>query len=125
MASPETDTARHLRRNMTVGERRLWDRLRGKQLGVKFRRQHPLGPFVADFASVEARLVVEIDSDIHVTEYDRRRDAWMQACGWRVMRIPVGEIDEDLDATVDTIAHELVHPGSMLTYGQRDPSPPT
>jgi very-short-patch-repair endonuclease len=119
MASPETDRARSLRRNMTGVEWKLWRRLRGKRLGVKFRRQHPIGPYVADFASVEAGLVVELDGDTHVKAYDIHRDLWMQTRGWRVMRIVLSEVDEDLDAAVGEIALELAQPGSMLSYGSR------
>jgi len=106
---------------MTGVERKLWRRLRGKRLGVKFRRQHPIGPFVADFASVEGGLVVEIDGDTHIKAYDIHRDVWMQTKGWRVMRIVLSEIDEDLDAVVEAIAIELAEPGSFLSYHDRFP----
>jgi very-short-patch-repair endonuclease len=106
---------------MNETEWKLWRRLRGKRLGVKFRREHPIGPYVADFASVEARLVVEIDGEWHVKAYDIHRDAWLQAEGWRVMRIVLSEIDEDLDAVVEAIGVELEQPGSMLTYDRRYP----
>ena len=121
MASPETDRARSLRRNMTATEWRVWERLRGKGLGVKFRRQHPIGEYFADFASPEAGLVVEVDGETHVKAYDVHRDLWMQTKGWRVMRIVLSEIDEDLDAVVEAIALELAQPGSRLSYGARFP----
>jgi len=104
---------------MNETERKLWRRLRGKRLGVKFRRQHPIGPYVADFASVEARLVVEVDGETHVKAYDIHRDVWMQTRGWRVMRIVLSEVDDDLDAAVGAIALELAQPGSMLSYSTR------
>ena len=106
---------------MTGTEWKLWLRLRGKRLGVKFRRQHPIGRYVADFASVEAGLVVELDGDTHVKTYDIRRDLWIQTLGWRVMRIALSEVDEDLDSAVDAIALELSDPGSMLRYESRFP----
>ena len=106
---------------MTATEWRVWERLRGKGLGVKFRRQHPIGEYFADFASVEAGLVVEVDGDAHVKAYDLHRDLWMQTKGWRVMRIVLSEIDEDLDAVVEAIALELTQPGSRLSYGARFP----
>ena len=106
---------------MNATEWKLWARLRGKRLGVKFRRQHPIGPYVADFASVEAGLVVEVDGDTHVKSYDIHRDLWMQAKGWRVMRIVLSEIDEDIDAVVEAVAIELADPGSMLKYDDRFP----
>ena len=110
---------RLLRANMTVVERRVWQRLRAKQLGVKFRRQHPIGPYIADFACVQAKLLLEIDGDTHETAYDMRRDAWLGALGWRVMRIALQEVDEELDSIVGAIRFELESPGSMLRYHQR------
>ena len=67
--------AKFLRREMTDGERLLWQRIRGEQLGVKFRRQHPLGAYVADFACLAPLLIVEIDGSQHLMQqaYDRRR----------------------------------------------------
>ena len=106
---------------MNGTEWKLWQRLRGKRLGVKFRRQHPIGPYVADFASVEASLVVELDGEMHVKAYDIYRDIWMQTRGWRVMRIVLSEVDEDLDGVVGAIAIELAEPGSMLNYNARFP----
>ena len=106
---------------MTGTEWKLWRRLRGKRLGVKFRRQHPIGPYVADFASVEAGLVVELDGDTHLKAHDIHRDQWMQTRGWRVMRIVLSEVDDDLDGAIGAIALELGQPGSMLRYGRRFP----
>lgn len=74
---------------MTAAERLLWAMLRGRQLGAKFRRQHPIGPFFADFFCVEARLVIELDGPIHRQRrrHDCRRDVWLVACGLRVLRL--------------------------------------
>ena len=104
---------------MTIVERRVWHRLRAKQLGVKFRRQHPIGPYIADFACIQARLVVEVDGDTHEAAYDMRRDAWLGSAGWRVMRISLQEVDEELDSLVEAIRTELENPGSRLKYHQR------
>jgi len=89
MPSPEVDLARYLRRNRTGVEARMWALLRGRKLGVKFRRRHPNGPYVADFAGVSARLVVEVDGGTHTerTAYDQHRDRWLEsrlACHARV-----------------------------------------
>ena len=108
-----------LRANMTLVGRRVWHRVRAKQLGVKFRRQHPIGPCIADFACIQARLVVEIDGDTHEEAYDMRRDAWLGTLGWRVMRISLQEVDEELDSVIEAIRTELENPGSMLKYHQR------
>jgi very-short-patch-repair endonuclease len=111
--------AQALRRNSTGVEQRLWDRLRTKQLGVKFRRQHPIGPYIADFACCSAKLVVELDGDTHIEAYDARRDQWMEGNGWRVMRIVLQEMDEDIEGVVDTIRLELAEPNTMLRSWSR------
>jgi len=108
---------------MTAVERRLWFRVRAKQLGVKFRRQHPIGPYVADFACTSARLIVEIDGDTHMEAYDKHRDRWMESRGWRVMRVYLSEIDDELDSVIAAIEQELVEPGSMLDWAQRTGQP--
>ena len=81
-------TARNLRCSMTDAERLLWYFLRARRFaGCKFRRQHPIGPFIADFACVEHRLVIEADGGQHAeSATDSRRTHWLEAEGWRVMR---------------------------------------
>jgi very-short-patch-repair endonuclease len=87
MASTSAHTrARRLRRESTDAERALWHALRRNALGVSFRRQHPIPPYVADFACVEARIVVEVDGGQHGGPRDTMRDAAMRAAGWRVLR---------------------------------------
>ena len=75
-ATPETmNTARMLRENMTPVEKLLWERLKGKQiLGLRFRRQHPIFIFIVDFYCHEARLVVEIDGEIHEFQQYQNHD---------------------------------------------------
>ena len=119
METPVIQRAQHLRANMTGVETRMWWRLRARRLGVKFRRQHPIGPYIVDFACCRAKLVVEIDGEMHEKAYDIRRDRWLESLGWRVMRLVLQEIDEGLDAAVDAIAFELEHTGSLLRYEQR------
>ena len=74
---------------MTDAERALWSRLRGEQLGVKFRRQHPLGGYVADFACLAPRPIVELDGSQHANQqaYDDRRDAFFRSQGFTVLRV--------------------------------------
>ena len=78
-----------LRANTNVPEQRLWSLLRGKQLGVWFRRQVPLGRFVADFAAPAARLVVEVDGGYHACRRaaDAQRDRALGRMGYRVLRL--------------------------------------
>jgi adenine-specific DNA-methyltransferase len=99
---------KQLRREMTPPERKLWKALRGEQLGVKFRRQHPIGPYIADFYSREAQLVVEVDGVVahsgeEAFEYDRARDTYMESLGLRVMRIPASEVERNLEGVRDAI----------------------
>jgi primosomal protein N' (replication factor Y) len=80
--------ARHLRRHMTDAEASLWHHLRNRTLlGCKFRRQHPIGPYIVDFACVERKLVIELDGSQHAdSASDTARTGWIQANGYRVLR---------------------------------------
>ncbi len=92
--------ARELRREMTPAEKLLWSRLRNKQLkGLKFRRQHPLGPFIADFYCAARRLVVEIDGDIHdlQPERDAARTEQFEQYGYRVIRFRNKQVLNDIE----------------------------
>jgi very-short-patch-repair endonuclease len=83
--------ARSMRRMPTSNEAKLWGLLRDRQLeGLKFRRQVPIGPYVADFMSFRHRLIVEAYGPTHLTnvEHDQRRDAWLLGQGFRVLRFP-------------------------------------
>jgi very-short-patch-repair endonuclease len=90
MRRPHTN-ARKLRNDMPEAERRLWSRLRLKQLdGFRFRRQHTTGPYIADFACIEAMLIVELDGAQHgrgeAPARDAARDAFIEAQGYLVLR---------------------------------------
>jgi very-short-patch-repair endonuclease len=100
--------ARDLRRDMTPPERKLWRVLRGEQFGVKFRRQHPIGPYIADFYARDAGLVIEVDgSDAHGTveaaEHDRVRDEYMHQMGLHVLRFTASDVDQRLPAVAQVI----------------------
>jgi very-short-patch-repair endonuclease len=102
--------AQELRREISKTEWRLWYRLRQRQLsGCKFRRQVPIGPHFADFACLEAKLVVEVDGDHHGDQlaYDARRDHWLGEKGFRVLRFWVTEVDDNLEGVLETIACAL------------------
>ncbi|MEA3345439.1 MAG: endonuclease domain-containing protein, partial [Chloroflexota bacterium] len=101
------ERARQLRREMTPAERILWDRLRNRQfLGLKFRRQHPLGRFIADFYCAEHRLVIELDGDIHRDhrEYDQVRTEVLQDHGYQVLRFSNDAVLQFPDEVLGTIA---------------------
>lgn len=110
MPGPPIRKARTLRQTMTDAERALWRRLRHDQLGVRFRRQHPVGPYVADFACRPLRLIVEVDGGQHATRAapDRRRDAWLKEQGFSVLRFWNHDVLGDLDAVVDRIHMEVM-----------------
>src|SRR6266478_4936012 len=100
-------TARRLRANQTEVEKRLWSRLRDRGLfGLKFRRQVPLGSFVADFVCAEHALIVELDGGQHSAfeEADRRRTVWFESGGWRVIRFWNNEVNNNIDGVLHAIA---------------------
>ncbi|MEH3047469.1 endonuclease domain-containing protein [Sphingomonas adhaesiva] len=97
--------ARRLRRDMTLPEVLLWQRLRGAPNGCKFRRQHPAGAYVLDFYCLDARLAMEIDGQGHADRQDRdaRRDAWFAAAGIRTVRIAAARVLADADRTAAAV----------------------
>lgn len=102
-----------LRRNLTDAESKLWQDLRGRRLqGYKFRRQHPIDDYVADFACISAKLAVEIDGATHSTEeelaHDRHRTAVLNRLGWRVIRFTNDEVYDDVDGVVEAIYAALL-----------------
>jgi very-short-patch-repair endonuclease len=104
------EKARELRRSETDAERKLWHFLRDRQLGGhKFRRQHPVGPYIADFACVERGLIVELDGGQHVEEqrYDARRTEFLVTRGFRVIRFLDDEALTQIDAVRESILREL------------------
>jgi very-short-patch-repair endonuclease len=90
--------ARQLRWNMTEPERTLWALLRSKQIGLRFRRQHPIGPYFLDFYCASARLCVEVDGPVHLepdqVEKDSRREEWLRSQGIRVLRFSAIDVLE-------------------------------
>ena len=98
--------ARELRRFATDAERVLWSRLRSRQLeGCKFRRQAPIGRFIADFACLERRLVIELDGGQHAEQvrYDDARTEVLEAAGWTVLRFWNHEVLQNTQGVVDDI----------------------
>jgi very-short-patch-repair endonuclease len=122
--------ARALRGRQTEAERRLWAAIRDGQLaGWKFRRQVPIGPWIADFACIAARLVVEIDGGQHAgSARDIARDADLAARGWHVVRFWNNDVTGNLDAVLAVLTSELEtggpHPGPLpsLRDGRGDRS---
>ncbi len=109
MPHPITLKARRLRSNMTEAEQRLWRRLRNAQLGVAFRRQYPVGPYVVDFACVPLKLLIELDGGQHMEAqaYDQRRDTWLRSKGFRLLRFWNHDVMQNIDAVVEAIWREV------------------
>ena len=104
--------AKELRHSQTSAENFLWQILRNRRIeGTKFRRQHPLGNFVADFYCHEAKLVIELDGSIHeiteVKQYDNERQAAIEQLGLTVLRFTNDEIFSDIDKVIQKIINHL------------------
>jgi very-short-patch-repair endonuclease len=119
--------ARRLRAASPDAERAIWHRLRNRQLGTyKFRRQHPVGPFFADFACVEARLIVELDGGQHfeaeAAEADARRSAALTDEGWHVLRFDNRQALVETEAVLSQIfqwlEREHPHPNPLPQAGE-------
>ena len=107
--SPETRRrAKELRKSATPAEQKLWQALRNRNLeGYKFRRQHPLGPFIADFFCGEVGLVIEVDGWGHLEqrEYDKARTDWLEGQGYHVIRYWNDDVLKNLDEVTQDIVH--------------------
>jgi very-short-patch-repair endonuclease len=127
--------ARTLRRRQTDAEQRMWMLLRDRRFdGVKFRRQVPIGPYIADFACFEARLIVELDGSQHAgSRRDAVRDKWLAEDGYRVLRFWNGDVFLHRNAVLEMIWHHLqiqpdpssvpAAPGHLLPRGEKgDPT---
>jgi very-short-patch-repair endonuclease len=97
-----------LRGNMTDAEKEIWRRVRNKQLGVKFRRQQPIGQYVVDFVCFEKKLILEIDGGEHFESFrDEKRDKWFQAQGYRVFRFWNNDVLKNGDGVIQAIIKEI------------------
>jgi very-short-patch-repair endonuclease len=117
--------ARKMRREPSRAEKMLWRYLRGSSLGINFRRQHPIGPFIVDFCSPECKFVIEIDGDSHATseaeEYDARRTEYLMRSGFVVIRFRNSDVIENTLGVVENIAEEVKN---VLAHGSTFPTPP-
>src|SRR3954447_3268314 len=98
--------ARELRRDLTPTETKLWAALRDRRfVNLKFRRQRPVGPFIADFCCLDKKVIVELDGDSHAgkEEYDSARQKWLESAGWNVLRFWDSEVYENIDGVMQAI----------------------
>jgi len=103
------ERAKAFRKALTPPEARLWSRLKGRSVhGIKFRKQHPVGPYILDFFCAEARLAVEVDGSVHddpkQLDHDRRRSAWLSSQGIRVIRVAALDVLSELDGVLEFVA---------------------
>jgi len=103
-----TERSRDLRQRQTYAEEKIWQALRGDRLdGLKFRRQHPISRYFADFAGDKALLVIELDGGIHEDDdqasYDLVRQREIEALGWFVLRFLNDEVVKDLPKVLDAV----------------------
>ncbi len=100
----QKNTRQELRKTISIVERTLWQKIRNQQLGIKFRRQHGIGRYVADFYAPDIHLVIELDGDSHyqdgAQEYDQIRDEFMRSMGLQVLRFTNSEVMNNLDEVV-------------------------
>ena len=101
--------AKTLRKNMTDAEYRLWYHLKSRGLdGHHFRKQHPIGPYITDFACANARLIIEVDGGTHTSDeamaHDKKRTAYLQQEGWHILRFWNDHIFKDIDSVLGEIS---------------------
>lgn len=113
--------SRQLRSEMTAAETHLWQHLRARQVcGKKFRRQHPVGKYILDFACIEARLAIEVDGGQHneLQNHDNQRTAWLEVQGWRVLRFWNNEVLQNIEGVLGEVVN-------ALTVDKSDVIPPS
>lgn len=117
-----TTIARKLRKQQTPQEIKMWARLRGRQFqDYKFRRQVPIGPYVADFYCAEKKMIIEVDGGHHMQQktLDQQREDFLKGQGYRVLRFWNSEVEKNLAGVFETILQALQTPSPDL----QSPSP--
>lgn len=109
--------ARKLRRQQTPSEARLWSLLRDRRFfNHKFRRQFPIGPYIVDFCSRQDKLVIEVDGGGHddkrQRQVDRKRDAYLQATGYIILRVWSNEVENNLEGVAEQLVNLLTNRNS-------------
>jgi very-short-patch-repair endonuclease len=116
--------ARLLRKSENESEAKLWSKVRGKQLGVHFRRQVPIGKYIFDFASLEIKLIVEVDGIQHQSDMQKRadaiRDTFLRGNGFHVMRFS----NDDVSSSVEGVADQILATIEELKKRRPHPSLP-
>jgi very-short-patch-repair endonuclease len=113
----QRDNAKAMRSEMTEAELKLWNALRANRLmGLKFRRQVPIGPYIVDFACPSKRLIVEADGSQHADDmaYDAKRTAFLEQSGWTILRFWNDDVMKDIDGACQHIVSAAGFSGSSL-----------
>jgi very-short-patch-repair endonuclease len=115
--------AKNLRQRLTDAETIMWSQLRLlRSKGAAFRRQHPIGAYIADFACQHAKLVVEIDGATHSSDtehlHDQRRDVYLRSRGWRLLRVWNTDVYENLDGVMRAIDSALPPPRHERSFSK-------
>ncbi len=111
----KVDYRRELRQNATEAERLLWPHLKNRRLGgLKFRRQHTVGPYIVDFLHSDTNTIIELDGDVHFLldeqiEKDKTRQQWLESKGFKIVRYNNNDIFNNLDCILDEIYHNLTN----------------
>ena len=107
----QTYFSRQLRKDSTDAERVLWARLRDYRLGVKFRRQEPIGPYIVDFVCFEKKIVIEVDGGQHndeaIQRNDKERETWLRGEGFRVFRFWNNEVTANVDGVLEVLSRAV------------------
>ncbi len=111
---------RELRREQTPAEKALWEMLRGRRLsGLKFRRQFPITPFIADFCCFELKLIVELDGEVHTPRpqaaHDENRDFYLRSLGYTILRFPNGRVFSDPESLLRSITDAAERSRSLIS----------
>ncbi|MFC6923145.1 endonuclease domain-containing protein [Microbulbifer taiwanensis] len=119
----QLERARKLRTNATEAEQRLWYFLRAKRLmGLKFKRQKPIGRYIVDFVCLQPKLIIELDGGQHAEQvhYDRQRDTWLQSQGFRTLRFWNNQVLSETPAVLEQIRREVLalSPGPSPASGR-------
>jgi adenine-specific DNA-methyltransferase len=128
LSNEQSRFARHLRQQSTDAEARLWYHLRGRRLrGFRFRRQHPIGPYFADFVCLERCLIVELDGGQHNTEnglvHDAIRSDFLDARGFEVLRFWNNDVLQNTRGVLEVIARRLKAAQDPHPRFAQDPHP--
>lgn len=114
------ENRQQLRENKTTAEKILWSQLKGKQMnGLKFRRQHGIGPYIVDFYQPDTKTIIEVDGDVHflddkVIKKDSERTKWFENMGYTVMRFNNVDVIEKLEDVLEHIYYNLTSPSPLL-----------